>query len=81
VVIARRTPSDIYILNIEEDEKCCMSQIYESWPWHRRMEHIGFDNLIKVSKKEFVRDMPKIIKPSNFFCRHCQHGKNKRLRF
>jgi hypothetical protein len=81
VVIAPRTPSDVYILNIEEEEKCCMSQIDESWLWHRRMGHIGFDNLIKVGKKEVVRDMPKIIKPSNSVCRHFQHGKQTRVRF
>jgi transposase InsO family protein len=81
VVVAPRTPSDVYILNIEEEEKCCMSQIDESWLWHKRMGHIGFDNLIKVSKKEVVRDMPKIIKPSNSVCRHCQHGKKTRVRF
>jgi hypothetical protein len=81
VVVAPRTPSNVYILNIEEEEKCCMSQIDESWLWHRRMGHIGFDNLIKVNKKEVVRDMPKIIKPSNSVCRHCQHGKKTRVRF
>jgi hypothetical protein len=75
VIVAPRTPSNVYILNIEEEEKCCMSQIDESWLWHKRMGHIGFDNLIKVNKKEVVRDMPRIIKASNFVCRHCQHGK------
>jgi hypothetical protein len=58
-----------------------MSQIYESWIWNKRLGHIGFDNFIRVSKKEVVRDMPKIIKPSNFVCRHHQHGKKTRVRF
>jgi hypothetical protein len=31
------------------------------------MRYIGFDNMIKVSKKEVVKDMPRIIKPSNSF--------------
>jgi hypothetical protein len=81
VVIAPRTPSDVYILNIEEEEKCCMGKVHGSWLWHKRMGHIGFYNLIKVSKKEVVKDMSKIIKPSNFVCTHCQHGKQTRLRF
>jgi hypothetical protein len=75
VVVAPRTPSNVYILNIEDEEKCCMGQIDEIWLWHRRMVHIGFDNLIKVNKKEVVRDMPNIIKPSNSLCTHFQHGK------
>ena len=70
VVVALTTQSNVYILNIEEEEKCCMNQIYESWLWNRRMGHIGFDNLIKVNKKEVVRDMPKIIKTSYYVCRH-----------
>jgi hypothetical protein len=57
VVVAPRTSSDVYILNTEEEEKCCMGQIDESWLWHRRMGHISFDNLIKVSRKEVVKDM------------------------
>jgi transposase InsO family protein len=43
--------------------------------------HIGFDNLIKFSKKEVVRNMLNIIKPSNYVCRHCQHGKKIGVRF
>jgi hypothetical protein len=45
------------------------------------MGHIGFDNLIKFNKKEVVRDMPKIIKPSNYVCSHFHHGKQTRVRF
>ena len=31
--------------------------------WHRRIGHLKFENLTKVSKKEFLRDFPKIVKP------------------
>ena len=72
MAVAPKTPSDVYILNIEEEEKCCMSLVDESWLWNRRMGHIGFENLIKVNKKEVVRDMSNIIKPSNFVCRRRQ---------
>jgi hypothetical protein len=37
--------------------------------------------LLKVNKKEVVRDMPKIIKTSYYVCRHWQHGKNTMVRF
>jgi hypothetical protein len=81
VVIASRTLSNVYILNIEEEEKYCMGQIDESWLWHKRMGHISFDNLINFSKKLVVEGMPKIIKPSNYVCRHSQHGNQTRVRF
>jgi hypothetical protein len=45
------------------------------------MGHTGFENLIKINKKEVVRNMSKIIKPSNPICRHFQHGKKTRIKF
>ena len=52
--------------------------VNESWLWHRRLGHLNFDNLVKISKKEVVRDLPKIVKPLNSVCRHYQHGKQTR---
>ena len=45
------------------------------------MGHINFDNLVKNSNLEAVRNLPKIKKPSNPICRHCQLGKQTRVRF
>ena len=42
-----RTPSNVYIL--ENEEQCYMSQIDESLLWHRRMGHLKFYNLVKIS--------------------------------
>jgi hypothetical protein len=81
VAVAPRTSSNVYILNIDEGEKCCLSQEDESWLWHRRLGHLIFDNLIKANKKEAVRDLPKVIKPSDSICKHCQIGKQTRVRF
>ena len=58
-----------------------MSQIDESLLWHRRTGHLNFDNLVKISQKEVVRNIPKIIKPQNHVCRHCLHGKQTRTSF
>jgi hypothetical protein len=63
VAVAPRTSSNVYILDEDEGEKCCLIQEDESWIWHRRLEHLSFDNLIKANKKEAVRDLPKVIKP------------------
>jgi hypothetical protein len=43
------------------------------------MGHINFDNLVKKFTKQAVRDMSNIAKPSNAFCKQCQHGKKKRV--
>ena len=74
-----RNSSNVYIL--ENEEQCYMSMIDESCLWHRRMGHLNFDNLMKVSKKESIRDFPKIVKPLNSICKHCQHGKQTKGSF
>jgi hypothetical protein len=45
------------------------------------MGHIHFDTLVKVSKREEVREMPQITKPINTFCKHCQQGKKTKTMF
>jgi hypothetical protein len=40
-----------------------------------------FDNLVKVNKREDVREMPQIMKPTNTLCKHCQQGKETKTRF
>jgi hypothetical protein len=76
-----RTSNNIYVLSEIGNEKCCLGKEYEIWLWHRRMGHIYFDNLVKVSEREAVREMPQITKPTNMFCKHCQQGKQTKMRF
>ena len=57
--IATRTPNNVCSINETKEEKCCMGKIDENWLWYRRMGHMRFDNLVKVRKKQVVRDMPK----------------------
>jgi hypothetical protein len=78
---ARRTSSNIYVLSEIGNEKCCLGKEDESWIWHRRMGHIHFDNVIKVSKREVVREIPHITKQDNTLCKHCQQGKKTKTRF
>jgi hypothetical protein len=70
-----RTSNNIYVLSENGNEKCCQGKEDESWLWHRRMGHIHFDNLFKVNKREVVKEMPQIMKPTNTLCKHCQQGK------
>ena len=79
--VAPRTSNNVYILEMEGEEKCCLGQEDESWLCHIRLGYISFENLIKTNKKEEVRDLPKIIKPSNPICKHCQIGNQTRVRF
>ena len=67
----KRTPNNTYILNDIGKESCCLGKEYESWLWNKRMGHINFDNLVKISKKEVVREILEITKPTNVICKHC----------
>jgi hypothetical protein len=42
---------------------------------------MNFDNLIKINTKQVVRDMPKIVKPSNTLYKQGHHGKQIRASF
>ena len=69
----------MYIL--ENENQGYLIMVDESWLWHRRLGHLGFDNLAKISTKEAVRGLPKIVVPLNSVCKHCQHGKQTRASF
>ena len=79
VCIAIGNSNKVHIL--ENENQCYLSMVNESWLWKRRMGHLNFDNLVKISKKEAVRGLPKIVKPLNTVCKHCQHGKQTRVSF
>jgi transposase InsO family protein len=81
VGIAARISNNIYVLSEIGNEKCCLGKEYESWLWHRRMGHMHFDNLVKVIKREAVREMPQIMKPTNTLCKYCQPGKQTKTGF
>jgi hypothetical protein len=81
VVTVVRTSRNIYVLSEIGNEKCFLGKEYEVWLWHKIMGHIKFDNLVKVNKKEAVREMPQIMKPTNTLCKNCQKGKQTKTRF
>jgi hypothetical protein len=81
IATTARTSRNIYVLSEIGNEKHVLRMEDEVFIWHRRMGHIHFDDLFKVSIKEFVREMPQITKPTNTLCKHCQRGKKTNTRF
>jgi hypothetical protein len=81
VSTTERTSNNICVLSEIGNEKCCLGKEDESWLWHRKMGHMHFDNLVKVSKREAVKEMPQITKPTNTLCKHCKQGKQTKTRF
>jgi hypothetical protein len=81
IATAARTSSNIYVLSEIGNENCFLGKEDESFPWHKRMGHIDFDNLVKVRRREVDREMPRITKPTNTLCKHCQQGKKTNTMF
>ena len=69
-----RTENNVYVLK-EEKEECHLSKYDESWLWHRRLEHLNFDHIIKLRNNEAVKDLLKISKPYDSVYKSCQMGK------
>ena len=64
---------NVYIMK-DESEGRYIRKIDESWLWHRRLGHLNFDHIIKLSKKKAVRDFNATKKPKNTICKSCQMG-------
>jgi len=58
-----RTLDNVYILKKIQEDKCYLSQIGESWLWHKRLGYTSFNNLININKINAVRDILKMSKP------------------
>jgi hypothetical protein len=56
--------------------KCLISQSSsELWKWHRRLCHLSFDLLCRLSGLGIVRGLPLLKFESNLVCAPCRHGK------
>jgi hypothetical protein len=47
----------------------------ELWKWHRRLYHLIFDLLCRLSGLDLLRGLPLLKFESNLVCAHCRHGK------
>ena len=52
-----------------------VAKVDNNWLWHRRFYHIKFDNIVKDSGTFVVRDLPRIMKPTNMICKECVMAK------
>jgi hypothetical protein len=60
VAITIRTLNNIYVLNEIGKEIYFLGKENESFLQHRRIGHMHFDNVVKISIKEVVKEMPKM---------------------
>ena len=56
--------------------KCLLSQSSsELWKWHRRLGHLSFDLLCRLSGLGLLRGLPLLKFESNLVCAPCRNGK------
>ena len=76
----KQTKGNLFYLELG-DCLCFIAQIEESWLWHKRLCHVNFDNMVKISKFKKVRDIPNLKKPDIGLCKNCQIGKMGKTSF
>jgi transposase InsO family protein len=56
---------------------CCLvaGVSAELWKWHRRLGHLSFDLLSRLSGLGLVRGLPKLKNQKDLVCAPCRHGK------
>ncbi|XP_043694322.1 uncharacterized protein LOC122645033 [Telopea speciosissima] len=81
VARGRRTADNLYTLSEAHEDRCMLGHEDENLLWYRRLGHISFKNLAKLSKKKVVRDLPKIKSPTYHVCAPCQKGKQTRATY
>ena len=84
VHIAKRI-GNIYMLNVEHasfhELGCLVSNIDDSWLWHRRFAHINMHHLNHLVRKYLVIGLPKLKFQKNKLCEACQKRKQVKNSF
>nr|GEX13896.1 integrase, catalytic region, zinc finger, CCHC-type, peptidase aspartic, catalytic [Tanacetum cinerariifolium] len=76
--------SNLYTISVEDMMKS--SPIYllskasknKSWLWHRRLNHLNFDTINDLARKDLVRGLPRLKFKKDRRCSACQLGKSKK---
>ncbi|WVZ71299.1 hypothetical protein U9M48_019899 [Paspalum notatum var. saurae] len=45
------------------------------WKWHRKLGHLSFDLLAKLSSLDLIRELPKLKSECDLVCHPCRHRK------
>ncbi|GJU12820.1 retrovirus-related pol polyprotein from transposon TNT 1-94 [Tanacetum coccineum] len=76
--------SNLYTISVEDMMKsapiCLLSKASKnkSWLWHRRLNHLNFDTINEISRKDLVRGLPRLKFEKDHLCSACQLGKSKK---
>src|ERR687886_229713 len=86
VLIARRDDS-LYTFDMSHstlpNDVCFISRSADElkWLWHKRLSHMNFKDINKLSKNELVSGLPMIKYEKGKLCRACEKGKQHKATF
>ncbi|GJW32950.1 retrovirus-related pol polyprotein from transposon TNT 1-94 [Tanacetum coccineum] len=85
VLIAPRK-NDVYVLDMSSltpNGACLFAKGSESvnWLWHKRISHLNFKNINKLTKKNKVIGLHSLVYSKDKPCSTCEKGKHKRASF
>lgn len=61
--------------------KCLVTKSEDSWLWHMRLSHVHFNLINKISSKNLVICLSKIIFSKHKLCNACQMGMQTSVSF
>nr|GEW37884.1 hypothetical protein [Tanacetum cinerariifolium] len=76
--------TNLYTISVEDMIKssliCLLSKASKnkSWLWHRRLNHLNFDTINDLARKDLVRGLPRLKFKNDHLCFACQLGKSKK---
>jgi hypothetical protein len=74
----KRTDDNCYGLTAKQRLNCHKSSTDASALWHKRLGHLNYSDLHKLSKRNAILDLPSIDKVDQAICGPCQIGKQTR---
>ncbi|WVZ75651.1 LOW QUALITY PROTEIN: hypothetical protein U9M48_023686 [Paspalum notatum var. saurae] len=64
------------LISVSGPARCLVaSPSADIWKWHRRLGHLSFDLLVRLSSMGLIRGLPKLRAKKDLVCHPCRHGK------
>ncbi|GJU83996.1 retrovirus-related pol polyprotein from transposon TNT 1-94 [Tanacetum coccineum] len=80
-----RCSTNLYMISIDDMMKaslvCLLSKAskIKSWLWHRCLNHLNFETINDLARKDLVRGLPRLKFEKDHLCSACQLGKSKKF--
>ncbi|GJT15231.1 retrovirus-related pol polyprotein from transposon TNT 1-94 [Tanacetum coccineum] len=74
----------IYVEDMMRSSPICLlskASKNKSWLWHRRLNHLNFDTINDVARKDLVRGLHRLKFEKDHLCSTCQLGKSRKATY